>query len=507
MSGDGPSRRAALLGALALAGCGASPRTPDVASLYRFAGRLDAEERRPIVAIPGLMGSRLRVGADGPFAWGGPRRLSADVSDAEGLRRLALPIGRGPEPLSALSDDLRPAGVMREANALLPFGAVQQQVYAGLIEVLRNGGYGFADAPRRAGGTDAAVAAEAFEFAYDWRRGIVAGAKALDAFVARKTEEILAARKARDGRAPAPEALRFDFVAHSLGALVLRWWLMYGAADPPEDGPPPEPDWIGARRTACAIFVGPPNLGSIGAFRSLLEGRRPGGPFTPHYPPGLLGTYPSIYQLMPRDRHGRVSVGTAEGPSPGSLYDVETWAEGGWGLLDPAEDGRLSRLMPEARGRAERERRARAHLAKCLAAARRVHQGLDRRGAPGFADLFLVVGTGLDTPAAMVLDEAGGRPRRLLDEEGDGVVLRASALMDESQGGGPSDAPRRPVGYRTVLLLPGEHVELTRNPVFADNLLFWLLGSPLATQSGGEASVATAEAAAARRRGGAEGGP
>ncbi len=479
--GEGPTRRAALLGALALAGCGAAPRAPDVASLYRYAGRMNPSERRPIIAIPGLLGSRLRVGEDGPFAWGGPRRLSPDVSSSDGLRRLALPVGRGDEPLAALTDEVRPAGVLREANALLLFGSVQQQVYAGLIEVLRAGGYGFLDSPRAPGDGETA-AAEAFEFAYDWRRGIVEAAQALDAFVAAKTEEVRAARLARFGEAPPPDEIRFDFVAHSLGALVLRWWLMYGAAAPPEDGSPlPPPDWTGARRTACAVFVGPPNLGSITSFRSLLEGRRP-GPFTPRYPPGLLGTYPSLYQLMPRDRHGRVTVGGPDDPSPGSLYDVETWAERRWGLLDPAEDGRLAALMPDAGDRSERERRARAHIAKCLASARQVHQGLDRRGAPDFADLFLVAGTGLDTPAALVLD-AEGRPARVLQEEGDGVVLRASALMDERQGSGPESGPRRPVGYRTVLLLPGEHVELTRNPVFADNLLYWLLGSPLATQS------------------------
>jgi hypothetical protein len=28
------------------------------------------------------------------------------------------------------------------------------------------------------------------------------------------------------------------------------------------------------------------------------------------------------------------------------------------------------------------------------------------------------------------------------------------------------------------VLLPGDHVLITRNPVFADNLIFWLLGAP-----------------------------
>lgn len=36
-------------------------------------------------------------------------------------------------------------------------------------------------------------------------------------------------------------------------------------------------------------------------------------------------------------------------------------------------------------------------------------------------------------------------------------------------------SPLRP---DTTLFLPDEHVALTRNPVFGDNLLFWLLEEP-----------------------------
>jgi hypothetical protein len=51
--------------------------------------------------------------------------------------------------------------------------------------------------------------------------------------------------------------MRFDFVAHSMGALVLRWWLMHGAPQPDADGTMPPPDWAGARRTACGRIIRP----------------------------------------------------------------------------------------------------------------------------------------------------------------------------------------------------------------------------------------------------------
>ena len=61
---------------------------------------------------------------------------------------------------------------------------------------------------------------------------------------------------------------------------------------------------------------------------------------------------------------------------------------------------------------------------------------------------------------------------------GDGTVLRSSALHDERQGGHVPRVSRRPIRYRTTLLLPGEHVNITGSTVFADNLLYWLLDNP-----------------------------
>ena len=141
--------------------------------------------------------------------------------------------------------------------------------------------------------------------------------------------------------------------------------------------------------------------------------------------------------------------------------------------------------MPDVAEAQERRRRARAHLARVLDRARRVQAALDRPGTPRATDLFLVVGTGLDTPATAAL--SGGGVSIPGSEEGDGVVLRASALSDDRQGGNAEPGPRRPIRYRTTLLLPGEHVEITRNPVFADNLLYWLRDQPRVRVAGAQA--------------------
>ena len=97
---------------------------------------------------------------------------------------------------------------------------------------------------------------------------------------------------------------------------------------------------------------------------------------------------------------------------------------------------------------------------------------------PAWLDLFLVVGGGFETPALAEIDSAARSFRITANEEGDGVVLRSSALLDERLDGDFSTGFRSPLRFKTTLFLPDEHVELTKNRVFADNLLFWLVEAP-----------------------------
>lgn len=489
-------RRNFLIGALAVGSCGVAPKLPNVQALYRYTSELDPALRRPIVTLPGVLGSRLREGRDGPYLWGGPKRLAADSGKPESLRLVALPIGEGSEPLSALTDGVRAEGVLRRANASLLGSTVEQQVYEGMVAALNAGGYRFSRTWRE----ELAQRGEnsgSFEFPYDWRRDIVEAAKGLYDFIERKAEQVHRVRMAQYGRAPDAVQIRFDFVAHSMGALVLRYYLMYGDQDLPADGSAPVLNWAGARRAACAILVAPPNLGSVSAFETLVNGRD-FGLFQPRFSAALVGTFPSLYQLLPRDRHRPVRLGAPDGPAVGSLYDADMWEENGWGLMDPAQDGVLGVLMPESPDAAERRRRSRAYLTRVLGRAAQFHRAMDIRATPTGTDLFLVVGTGVDTPAAAVIDPKSRRVSQVAVAEGDGVVLRASALSDERQGGHVPADDRSPIQYRTVLLLPGEHVSLTHNPVFADNLLYWLLDAPRARAGASAAEPAATTASVGR---------
>lgn len=469
-------RRAFLGTALATSGCAVVPRLPDFRQFKTYARDIDISHRRPIVTIPGILGSRLRDGPGGEFIWGGPRKLSLDTSGADSLRKLALPIGDGQQPLNTLIDGIDSAGVLRRVNARILGATVEEEIYDGLVQSLNAGGYQFSRTEQeeleRLGANPGS-----FEFPYDWRRDIVEAARVLDKFIERKAEQVVRVRKKLYGVNFDVDRVRFDFVAHSMGTLVLRYWLMYGAADLPEDGSLPELTWAGARRAACAIFITPPNLGSISAITSITEGREL-GPLQPFYPPALVGSHVAIYQLLARQRHNRILLDGPDGAPAGNHFDAAMWEEYGWGLMDPLQDGVLSILIPDAANRTERRRRARAYLQQVLNRAEQFHRAMDRPGTPRGTDMFLVVGTGLDTPAAAVLDRSTGRLNPNIMEEGDGTVLRASALHDERQGGNDHTGRNRPIRYRTTLLLPGEHVNITSSPVFADNLLYWLLDNP-----------------------------
>jgi len=50
--------------------------------------------------------------------------------------------------------------------------------------------------------------------------------------------------------------------------------------------------------------------------------------------------------------------------------------------------------------------------------------------------------------------------------------------MDERVGGGWAPTLRSPITWSQVIFLLGDHVEMTADPMFTDNLLYHLLVEP-----------------------------
>ncbi|QIE56400.1 alpha/beta fold hydrolase [Pikeienuella piscinae] len=470
----GFARRCWTLGILIpLSACAPEPKAPNLDTLYDSAASFESQERNPVISIPGTLGSRLVDTESGVVVWGGANGLSVDPDDPENARLIALPIGEGDERLRELRDNLRPDGVLRVARASILGIPVELDIYRGVIETLIAGGFDFRET-REEEKTEREINLDSFEFPYDWRRDIVEAASDLDYFVKRKNEQVRETRRSVFGGDPKP--VTFDLIAHSMGGLVARYYLMYGGADLPEDGSLPEVTWAGAKNVNRAIFIAPPNTGSVLSFENLVNGKTL-GPFQPTYEPALLGTHVSTYELFPRDRHRRVKIkGSDEFVS---LFDVDMWDRYEWGILNPSQDPVLKILMPDEPTAASRRARAKRHLAKILARAEQFQRAMDRPvDVPEWLDLYLVVGGGFETPAAVEFDPENGHVDIVKLEEGDGVVLRASSLLDERQDGDYALGLRSPVQYRSVLLLPEEHVDITKSAVFGDNLLFWLLEAP-----------------------------
>ena len=78
----------------------------------------------------------------------------------------------------------------------------------------------------------------------------------------------------------------------------------------------------------------------------------------------------------------------------------------------------------------------------------------------------------------VAVDRATGELTVVARGPGDGTVLRSSALMDERVGQGWSPKLRTPIDWSQVSFLFSDHLGMTRDPGFTDNLLYLLLEQP-----------------------------
>ena len=466
--------------AAAGAGCGAR-RTPDLDRV--FAGARARKGKRPVIVIPGVLGSRIVNRRTGEVVW-----PSAFRSDVDGLSLPATP------DLAANQDELVAARIIEAAR--LARIAPEVYVYHHLLRALETyGGYregDWADPPE---GGDADTF---YVFPYDWRRDNVESARLL----VRRVEAL----KLKLGR---PD-LRFNVVAHSMGGLVARYAAMYGDRDLPGAGEAPRPDWAGASFANKVFMFGTPNGGSAEALSVLLEGYSvtEGLRRRVHLLNKLsredVMTAPSIFQLLPHRGQARFLDGGLR-PLDVDLYDPETWRRYGWSA---AHDPRFREAYARGEAGGQEAPASRGTLAELdayfeavLLRARRFHEALDAPGAGGASPvrLFAFGGGCEETLAAPVIlrDERAGRwvtltrprslrapdgrriPRsevvRAMYAPGDGRVTRDS-LMGVGLGG-----PRASALYETALPLDYAvftcdlHSDLQNNRTLQDNALTLLV--------------------------------
>ena len=461
-----------LLGlALVQIGCTTSLRPgPDLGNLYDRAARSNDAQRNPIIVIPGVLGTVLRDTESGRIVWGTFVGTYADPRRAEGARLVALPMQRG-APLASLRDEVAPDGVLESVSVSLLGLPVEQHAYISILRTLGAGGYRDQDLGE-AGAVDYGNSHfTCFQFAYDWRRDNVENAQRLHEFILEKKAYVEAELKRRYG---VERDVRFDVVAHSMGGLLANYYLRYGSSDLPADGSAPEPTWAGARHVARLVMVGTPNAGALDALSDLVEGMQLAF-FLPRYAPAVVGTMPSVYQLLPRSRHGAV---IDEAGQRVDLFDVATWQRFGWGLAAP-EGEALTELLPDTRRPDDRHAVALDHLEKALARAQQFHAALDAPASPPpGTTLHLFSGDAVATPAVARVGDSG-EVTVVERAPGDARVLRSSALMDERVGRADwAPGLVTPIAWSDITFVFSDHLEMTRDPSFSDNILWRLLDAP-----------------------------
>ena len=446
---------------------------PDLGRIYGQTAQSDDRDRNPIIVIPGVLGSRLVDPQSGRVVWGEFGGQGINPMTSDGARLIALPMSPG-QNLASLIDGVKPAGTLDSLDVRVLGIPFQINAYRDLLTALGVGGYH--DSQTKLSNIDYGNQSDtSFQFAYDWRRDNVENARLLHQFILEKKTSVESERRKRYGNNIEP--VRFDIVAHSMGGLVARYYLQYGDADLPDDGTTPTATWAGAEHVERLVMIATPNAGSLDTIANFVHGEKLSR-FLPHYEAAILGTMPALYQLLPRSRQNPV---IAEGDRRGlDVMDPQVWKEFRWGLLDPRQHAVLASLLPQVGDPNLRQQIAYDHVAKCLKRARLFHAAIDTPSPPPpETTIHLIAGDANPTITQFRVDNRGALTVTAW-QPGDGRVSRASTLMDERFSTGVKWSPRlmSPIKWSTVNFLAANHLGLTKDPGFTDNILYLLLEAP-----------------------------
>jgi len=458
-----------------LSACG-SDDAPNLGGLYSDLAKADNPDRNPIIVIPGVLGSKLVDTESGTVAWGEIGRGLENPKKDEEIRRIALPMHEG-KTLQELRDNVITDSVLESIKITIYGVTVEKNAYGNILASLGVGGF----INENYGETKTIDYGDrhytSFQFAYDWRRDLVEAAKQLHEYILEKRTYVQKEIAKRHGIEN--KDVKFNIVAHSMGGLVARYYLRYGVADLPDDGSLPPLTWAGSRFVEQVVLIGTPNAGSIDTFRLLIEGSHL-APGLPSFDAAILGTMPALYQLLPRARHGHVVSGIETNQEFMDPYDPVLWEQMGWGLANPELDSTLQVLLPEVKDKETRIKIALNHQRKSLMRAKAFAQALDIPAVtpPGLS-INLIAGDAVDTTDVIKVNTETGELENYKTGPGDGKVLRSSALMDERVGSNNKGRLKTPIQWANVLFLFSDHLGLTTDPVFTDNILYMLLEQPL----------------------------
>ncbi len=380
----------------------------------------DAGLPNPVIVIPGVLGSRLVADSDSAAVWGEWRPGFRDPASGAGARLFGLPMEIG-KPLDKLRSHSHVDGTLGVVRGSVVGVPVQITAYGSVMSALGVESHADTFSTER----QAAESAAAFEYSYDWRRSLDESAIDFEAFLQRVTRFLQVQRQSL-------EPIRFNVVAHSMGGLLLRYFLQFGSQLLPYDGEGPRLNWDGAAYIDKAIIIGTPNAGSLRMIERLVKGI-PGNPLHPTYGPVLVGTMPSGYMLLPRGRHAPCDDGDVD------LLDPDFWLGRDWGITASWLDEERARQMPGIDSPGRRLEVAEDHLRKCLRNARVFQLAMDQpiEWVPSNLEFHLFLGDANRTPSRFTGARGDRSVRWTRNDPGDGTVLASSARLDEADGSSP----------------------------------------------------------------------
>jgi pimeloyl-ACP methyl ester carboxylesterase len=269
---------------------------PDLKRLYEVSS--GDRFQNPVVLIHGFLGSKLIVKDTEEELWPGRIRklLFGNYQDLA-FKIDSLTLDPVVEPCVAYS-------LFDEA-----FGV---KFYSRLLETLEEAGN------YQPGAQQGPGSRRYYVFLYDWRLDLVETAANLDAFIENIRSEF------------GDPNLKVDIVAHSMGALITRYYLKYGATDVLH-GTEFRPTGEGAAKVRKVVLSGAPNLGTITALQMFMKGYE-FGPLM--VPPEIFITFPSMYQVLPHpDRDWMIDIDGRK--LERNLYDIDTWKPYQWLVFNP----------------------------------------------------------------------------------------------------------------------------------------------------------------------------
>ena len=445
-------------------------KTPIYGEVSKWTRDYEGIARNPVIIVHGFLGSKLVDPKTRKNIWG-DFKLSDDATafPPEKSRMLAVPMTPG-LTVQKLKSSAVVRGLMEDATARVFGMNISLSSYSSLIKILTDAGYCVENKPLQKGKTIKNL----FLFFYDWRRDLPYNSALLDKFIAKKKAYMQRQYEKRYGIKNYD--VQFDVIAHSMGGLLSRYYLRFGAADLPANGSIPKPTWAGSKNIDKLLIVGTPNGGYLDTILEMTRGMRIDSA-APMVPPAILGTWATYYQMMPPTSTRSVIYKGDPTKKGVDVFDPKVWIKLKWGLADPKHDKTLKVLLPKVKKASERRKIALEHLTKCLKRAKQFTETMRVNASPpDDVKLFLFLGDAVQTNRRATVDRKTGKLHVFDKDPGDGKVLVASATWDERMGL-LKWVPYMicPIDWTAVYRLPAAHMGITRMEFFADNMTWCLL--------------------------------